>query len=92
MLSASLREIFVAINRTEYVRDQAVILTWDFAPARASSPRGMIVSSSEEFLIDRVWIIDPDHAQALDREGKLEGYRVPCTTSLHARRGRRSTT
>jgi hypothetical protein len=77
MLSASVREILVAVNRAKFVPDEAVILTWDFAPARASTPRARIVSSGEEILVDRYWIMDPDDAQALERDGKLEGHRTP---------------
>ena len=77
MVSASLREIFVAVNRAKLVPDEAVILNWDFAPARASDPRARIVSSGEEIQIDRHPIMDLDHAKALERDGTLEGHRTP---------------
>jgi len=77
MLSASFTEVFVAINRAKFVPDEAVILSWDFAPARASTPRGRVVSSGEEILIDRYWIMDPEQAMELERAGKLEGHRTP---------------
>lgn len=75
--SASLREIFVAVNHVKFVPDEAEILNWDFAPGRASDPRARVVSSGEEIQINRYFIMDLDQAKALEREGKLEGHRTP---------------
>lgn len=77
LLSSSLREILLAVNYAGFAPDEAEILNWDFAPGRASDPRARIVSSGEEFRIDRYFILDLDQATALEREGKLEGHRAP---------------
>lgn len=77
MVSASLREIFVEVNRAKFVPDGAVILNWDFASARVSNPRARIVSSGEEIQIDRYILMDLDEAKRLESAGKLEGYRAP---------------
>ncbi|MCC7236774.1 MAG: hypothetical protein IT163_15795 [Bryobacterales bacterium] len=77
MVSASLRGIFVAVNRAKFVPDEAVILNWDFAERRVSDPRARIVSSGEEVQIDRYNFMELDEAQALENAGKLEGHRTP---------------
>lgn len=77
MTSASLRGILVAVNRAKFTPDEAVILNWDFAERRATNPRARIVSSGEEIQIDRYNFMEPAKAQALEKEGKLEGHRAP---------------
>lgn len=77
LVSASLREILVEVNRTKFVPDGAVILNWDFGAARASDPRARIVSSGEEIQINRYTIMDLDHAKSLERDSKLEGHLTP---------------
>lgn len=76
-VNASLREALVQVNRARFVATQAEVVSWHFAPARASSPRARVVSTGEEFLIEHRFIMDLDRAKALAREGKLEGHRTP---------------
>lgn len=77
LLSSTLGVMLVEINRSRFQRDQAEVLSWGFAPARAGSPRARVVSTGEEFLLEHRVIMDLDHAKALAGEGRLQGHRTP---------------
>lgn len=74
---ASLRELLVEVNRARFVPAQAEVVSWGFAPGRASSGRARVVSTGEEFLVEHRYIMDLGRAQALAQAGQLEGHRTP---------------